>query len=380
MAFSGSNETDLVMGMTGESRRARALPYGRGAAGSLVALMVLVSPVGAGTSAQASPAPRSPGAPAAADPSAEVPEPVVLQPRQVQWNTVRLTVRSQAPHWTLSACPAVDATSPAEVYAEGTGERTVDVHLVEEFDWTLMDGPTHRTFCAEAVSDDLNGRTSNTVRTTLDVNIKVTVLPMTFDTYCPFGHYEPGTRAGTWKRARFKAVWGNEQPVAGVTIEAQYRQPTRTGTWRSVGELTSDNSGYLYVGYRHDQNTDVRICRPGTGCSVLAGEEWGYPTIATVLASSSSSVHRGYRFPVFVTVLPRHAGRDVLVSERQVRGKWTSWVLRGRATTNAGGSAVVRIPGTTHRGVRVFKVLSPRDGHAYGNVWGIVPQFRVTVS
>jgi len=85
----------------------------------------------------------------------EVPAPVVLLPQQVQWNTVRVTVRSQAPHWTLRACSGDGGSEPAETYAEGTGERTVDVHLVEEFDWSLMDGPTHRTSCAEAVSDDL---------------------------------------------------------------------------------------------------------------------------------------------------------------------------------------------------------------------------------
>jgi hypothetical protein len=336
------------------------------------------SPVG-------SPAPAdspSPTASTAASPSGTsegIAEPVVEQPRQVQWNMVRTSVRSSAPHWTLRACPTADAPAPTEIYAEGTEARTLDIPLVDKFDWALMDSPTERTFCAEAVSDDLAGHTSGTVRTTLDADIGVEVLPMTYDSYCPFEHYEQAIRAGTWNRARFKAVWGNEDAVEGATVEAQYRQPSGSGTWKSVGQLTSDASGFLYIGYRHDQNTDVRICRPDTGCSQLVAQEWSYPTIKTVYASSAASVPRGYRFPLFVTVLPRHVGTDVQVFERQVRGTTVTWVMRGRASTAANGKAVVKIQAGSRRGVRVFKVFSPRDDQAHGNVWGVVPQVRVTI-
>ncbi|MDQ1293039.1 MAG: hypothetical protein QG608_920 [Actinomycetota bacterium] len=257
-----------------------------------------------------SPTPTISTGPSPRGASPDVPEPVVLQPKQVQWNMVRVSIRSEAPHWTLRSCATTNV--PATEYAEGAGPRTLDIPLVEKFDWALMDGPTERTFCAEAVSDDLAGHTSGTIRTTLDTNIRVYFRPMPYDTYCPSPHYGNPIRTGSWNRGRFMAMWGGERGAAGIPVEAQYQQPADSGTWKSVGQLTSDASGFIYIGYRHDRDTNVRVCRPGTGCSQLAGEEWIYYTRAVAYASSAPSVHHGYRFPLFVTVLPRYAGREVL--------------------------------------------------------------------
>jgi len=322
--------------------------------------------------------PAVPGTTGTADPA--VPAPVVREIWQGAWNAVMIDLVSTAPGWTLRSCPT-DQDPVGEVLARGTGSQAVTVRLAEVFDWELVDAPPVTTFCGLAVADDGAGGTSAATRTTVDVDFTPYVTAMTYDTECPWDKERP-VGAGTWHRARFRArrplVRGGELlgtlPVPGVPVEARLRT-RRSDPWTSLGTFTSDADGYFYVGYRHDNDTEVQVCRPGTGCATEFDWRW-YQTYATVRATSVPVVGRRKNFPVYATVLPRYGGRPVHLYEHVASGGLR---LLSTRKTSDNGTLIFWVPSGTDRGVRTFELRSPAHNHVLGNFWGPVPVLRVRV-
>jgi hypothetical protein len=151
------------------------------------------------------------GLPAAADDTASpttsadaVPPAVIQNAWQQTWNTVRVQVRSDAPHWTLRSCPTAQDPGGSTIHAQGTQPSQVAVTAVESFDWSLMDRSEPVTFCAEAVSDDGAGHTGPPTRTTVDLQISLGIRAV-LDRYAPLT-FVAHPAAGKRNEARFQAA------------------------------------------------------------------------------------------------------------------------------------------------------------------------------
>jgi hypothetical protein len=311
--------------------------------------------------------------------TASVPAPTVRRTWQEGWNTVKIDVQSQAPHWTVRPCPT--AQDPGLFHAEGSGSEVVTVVLAKTFSWDLVDDPPLTTFCAEVVADDGAGGTSSPSRASAEVDFAPRVTGMTFDTWCPWDR-EPAVRAGSMARPRFRAYQSvhmpenryKDFPVPGVVVEARMKLRGST-TWTGLGEFTTDSQGFFHIEYRHDTTTDIELCRPGSGCGNPL-ESRRYGTFAAVYASSVKSVARNRTFPVYGTVLPRYAGRPVHLCQRVTS---TSCTVLEVKKTDAQGRVVFAVRSGTQPGYRSFKLLSPYHNQIAGNTWGEVPVVTVRV-
>jgi len=259
------------------------------------------------------------GSPTATGGQEPVPPPVIRDAWQRSWNLVDVPVRSDALHWTLRSCPTADDPEGSTVHARGSGPRDIRIVAVPAFSWDLVDSTEPMTFCAQAVSDDGSGRTSLPVRASVDLTIAARFTQRYQDPASPY--YGQDAAAGSWNRSWHQAVWPapygprflSDQAVRGVPVEVRRRSYPR-GPWIWMGRFTTDGGGAFTVGYRHYGDTEIQVCRPGTGCGTVL-EDQIHATKATVLSSAPAVARRNTTFPVYATVLPRYAGRPVLLCE-----------------------------------------------------------------
>lgn len=304
------------------------------------------------------------GTPAPAADDVPVPPPVIQDAWQSTWSSVRVMVRSDAPHWTLRSCPTASDPQGSTVHAQGTAPKEVTVTFVKAFDWSLVDDPPITTLCAEAVSDDGAGRTSTATRTWVDVS-SVPRIRAVDDSYSPLS-YVPYVPAGRWAQTWFQATWNPpyrggplyETAVRGVPLEVR-RRSLPSGQWIWMGRFTADRDGMIAVGYRHDGDTEFQACRPGTRCgTVLRSQRYG--TKATVYSSAPATARRNTTFPIYATVLPRYAGRPVQLCENHGPHDCRAVSVR---RTDANGRVVFRVHAGAKRTSRSWRVCSAGVHH-----------------
>ncbi|MDQ1289341.1 MAG: hypothetical protein QG622_2907 [Actinomycetota bacterium] len=307
------------------------------------------------------------GGPATAAGEDPVPPPVIRDSWQRRWNTVEVSVRSDAPHWTLRSCPTAEDPEGSTVHAQGTGPKEVRVVVVPAFSWELVDRTEPVTFCAQAISDDGAGRTSLPVRTSVDLTIAPRFTQPGRDPASP--DHGQDIEAGSWHRSSHQAAWGApygnqyvyEQAVPGVPVDVRRRSYPR-GPWIWMGRFTTGRDGAFTAGYRHDGDTEIQVCRPETRCGTVLKDRI-YGTTARVLSSAPATVRRNTTFPVYATILPRYAGRPVILCENHGPRD-----CRPRSTrrTDARGRVVFSVAAGSKRTSRSFRVWSPTHNGIYG--------------